>query len=343
MIKEIITLLIAIGLFLLTTVSVVSAVVYNSSENGFALPNDVGTDTGTIGYNITMGDYDMNISSVCKPAASGTTKALIRYADNNSQLEIVNYVGDWATFPAYTTLLAHNNYTIAANAAGASYELIINNGGATYPHNIGNITLKDRFALGANQAGNILCFNLSYDNGIYDNPPLINITSPKNYTSLYSHDITFNITAKDDINLTSLQLFSNTTSNWTLLKTINFTTTTLDINWYPTYAFANGTYLYGARAFDNANQTTWTTNYTLFINAPVTHGIFYIDLTSQVNIIIIFFVIILALFLFFIGYSLVSGVIFELLGLILMFNSFNIIISFLFLIGGIVLIFRQQS
>lgn len=340
MIKELITVIIAIALFLLTTVSVVSAIPYNSTETGFTLPNDVGTDTALIGYNITMGSYDMNITAVSKPALSGATTVIIRYAANNSQLETATFTGNWANFTPYTTLLNGQSYTIASYALGGSYELIINNGGATYPHAIGNITLTDRYNLGANQAGNILDFNLSYDNGVYDNPPEVNISSPKNYTSLFSHDITFNITAKDDFNITAIQLFSNTTSNWTLIRTLN--TSVPYVNYYPTFSFANGTYLYGARAIDNANQTTWTANYTLFINAPVTHGIFYIDLTSQVNIIVIFLVIVLAIFLFLIGYTLVSGVIFELLGLLLMFNNYNIIISFLFLLAGVVLIFRQS-
>ena len=94
-----------------------------------------------------------------------------------------------------------------------------------------------------------------------DNPPTITLNSPSsaNYTS--SQNITINLTASDDINLSDIKLYINTALNQTNATGLNNTVYLFDLE------LGDGDYDIYGKATDNASQETNSDTITIIIDS----------------------------------------------------------------------------
>lgn len=180
-----------------------------------------------------------------------------------------------------------------------------------------------------------------------DIAPVVNLSIPTdNYDSNLS-SITFNCSALDDNQIHNLTLFVwNSTAGIYYSSSVSGSTTYQDLQ--KSSSLINGSYSWNCLSYDNLFQSAWaSTNYSLNVSVPyippTNSGLYDFDFTSQTNIFLLALIIAIAIFMYFVGWAVLSGVIFMLLGVLMAFNSVNIIISALVMITGLILILRDND
>jgi len=100
-------------------------------------------------------------------------------------------------------------------------------------------------------------------------PPLVFLNLPANATNFTStNNVTFNVSATDNVGLDNCTLYTNVSGLWTANETKPFTGTYYDDLWNLN-DLPNGTFIWNAYCCDNSSNCNWNnTNFTFYVNYP---------------------------------------------------------------------------